>query len=118
MHELAIVDALIQQVESEVRRAGSGGRVTRLDVVVGRLSGVCADSLRFAFEMLAPGTLVEAARLQIEEPKAVCSCSRCGKTSEIDDLTGSCPHCGSNEVRIVGGQDLLLQSIELEENSP
>ncbi len=115
MHELSIVDALIEQVEKEVKRSGQPGRITRLDLVIGRLSGVNPDSIRFAFTMLAPGTLVAEATLSITEPKAVCCCQVCGQRTEIDEISAVCSSCGSGDVTIEGGQELILQSIELEE---
>ena len=115
MHELSIVQALIEQVEQEVEQSGHAGRVTRLSLIVGRLSGVNADSLRFAFEMLAPDTLVESAQVEIAQPKAVCRCAGCGETTEIDELLSRCPECDSNDITYEGGQDLLLESIDLEE---
>ena len=118
MHELAIVDALIEEVRKEVERAGAKGRVMRLDLTIGRLSGVNPDSFRFAFEMLSPGTVAEAARLAIVEPGAVCRCLACGTTTGIEQLVAQCPRCQSDEITIEGGQDLLLQSIELEEPEP
>ena len=118
MHEVAIVDALIQQVEEEVRRSGMPGRVVRLDLSIGRLSGVCADALRFAVELLAPGTIVESAKVEIREPKAVCCCAACGARTEIDDLQTNCPRCASQEITIEGGREMLLESIELEDPKP
>ena len=115
MHELSIVEALIEQVEKEVQRAGQAGRVTGLDLVIGRLSGVNADSLRFALEMLGPGTVVEAAEVRITEPYANCRCRACGEATEVDELVICCPACGSADVYLEGGADLWLQSIELEE---
>lgn len=115
MHEVSIVEALIEQVEKEVERSGHGGRVTRLELVIGRLSGVNADSIRFAFEMLSPGTMLEAADVQIDEPKAVCCCRGCGARTEIDELAACCPACGSGEIAVEGGQELLLQTIDLEQ---
>lgn len=114
VHELSIVDALIEQVEKEVQRSGQQGRITRLDLVIGRLSGVNADSIRFAFTMLAPGTLVAEAELAITEPKAICCCQACGQRADIDEISALCPHCGSGDVTIEGGQELVLESIELE----
>lgn len=115
MHELAIVDALIDQVQREVQRSNHAGRVVGVDLVVGRLCGAHADSIRFAFEMLAPGTLVESATLRIAEPKPVCHCRACGSCTEVDDVTIACSDCGSVDVSIEGGRDLLLQSIELDD---
>jgi hydrogenase nickel incorporation protein HypA/HybF len=115
MHELSIVDSMIQQVDDEVQASGHAGRVLAIDLVVGRLSGANADSIRFAFELLAPGTIVEAAELSITQPRAVCHCHDCGARIEIDDLTAQCGQCGSANVTLEGGQDLLLASIELED---
>lgn len=116
MHELSIVDALIEQVQKEVQRAGAQGRVTRLELTIGRLSGACAGSIRFALEMLSPGTLLEGAEVRIREPKAVCSCRACGTGTEIDDLPVACPRCGSADVTIEGGRDLKLETIEIEDS--
>ena len=115
MHELSIVEALIEQVQRELGRAGQGGPVTRLELSIGRLSGVHADSIRFAFELLAGGTVVEGAEVLIGEPKAVCSCRACNARVEIDDLVVQCPQCTSDDITIEGGRELVLQSIDLEE---
>ena len=115
MHELSIVETLIPQVEKEVLESGKRGRVVRLDLVIGRLSGVNVDSIRFAFELLRPDTSLSGAELSIEEPRAVCRCEDCQAQTEIDELVSSCPACGSPHVTMAGGQDLMLDSIELEE---
>ena len=115
MHELSIAEALIEQVQREVQRSGHRGRVQRLELSIGRLSGVSSESLRFAFELLAPGTLVEKAKVAIVQPKALCRCHACHASTEIDDVLGQCPACGSMEVVIEGGRDLILQSIDLED---
>jgi hydrogenase nickel incorporation protein HypA/HybF len=116
MHEVAIADALIEQVQSEIDRAGASGRVARIALRVGRLSGVNPDSLRFALDLLAKGTILESARIEIAHPSAFCRCAACESRTEIEDLEARCPRCGASDVTIEGGRDLLLESIELEEN--
>ena len=115
MHELSIAETLIEQARKEAKRAGHEGRIRGLELVVGRLSGVNCESLRFAFDLLSPGTPLEDARVNISEPKAVCRCRDCDARVEIDELVGRCPECDSAEVSIEGGRDLLLQSIEIED---
>jgi hydrogenase nickel incorporation protein HypA/HybF len=112
---MSIVEALIEQVQREIERSGQVGRVTRLDLVIGRLSGVNPDSIRFAFELLSPGTPLDSADLTITEPKAVCHCHACGSRKEIDEFVVQCPVCQDSDILIEGGQELLLQSIEVEE---
>lgn len=116
VHELSIVEALIEQVERELERSGRGARVVRLNLEIGRLSGVCPDSLRFAWELVSPETPLAGAELCIAEPPAVCACGQCGARTELDDLAFTCPKCGSTEVTIEGGQQMLLQTIELEDS--
>ncbi len=116
MHEVAIVDALIAQVEEEVRRAGVSGKVVRLDLSIGRLSGVSVDAIRFALELLAPGTIVESAQVEIRQPAAVVCCAACDHRAEVEQIPVRCPRCGSRELTIEGGREMLLESIELEES--
>jgi hydrogenase nickel incorporation protein HypA/HybF len=115
MHEVAIADALIEQVQGEIDRAGASGRVTRVAVCVGRLSGVNADSLRFALDLMVKGTILESAQIDLAHRSASCCCAACGSRTEIDDIEARCPQCGAADVTIEGGRELLLESIELEE---
>lgn len=115
MHEVSIVEALIEQVEAEVARAGASGRVTRLSLSIGRLSGVQPDSIRFAFELLSPGTIVEGAALEIDEPPAVCACAGCGARTQLEEFCFECPGCAGHDISIEGGREMLLQTIDLDE---
>lgn len=115
MHEMSIVQALIEQVEAEVQKSGQAGRVVGLDLVVGRLSGVHVDSIRFAYEVLTPGSILAGSTLRINEPAAYSACRACGAREAIEELSMYCPRCGSGDIVIDGGRDLLLQSIELEQ---
>ncbi len=115
MHELSIVEALIEQVDQQVEQSGQTGRVVTLELVIGQLSGVSCDSIRFAFELLSRGTSLEGAQVHITEPKATCRCHACHAQVEIDQLVVQCPECESRQISIEGGRDLLLQSIELED---
>ena len=116
MHEMSIVQALLEQVQSEVEKSGQAGRVASLHLVIGRLSGVHVDSIRFGFELLSPGSIADGATLCIEQPKARCCCAVCGAHPEIDEIVVCCPVCGEADITIGGGQELLLESIEIEDD--
>jgi len=113
VHELSIVEAILEQAEQEIRRSGQEGPVRRLELSIGHLSGVNCDSLRFAFDLLSPETAFAGAELQIHQPAAVCACRACGTRSEVTEFAVECPKCGSDDVLIEGGRDMLLESIEL-----
>jgi hydrogenase nickel incorporation protein HypA/HybF len=115
MHELAIAEALIEQVGTELDRAGQNKAVKRLELAVGRLSGVHCECLRFAFNLLSPGTRAQGAELSIRQPPAVSRCRQCGAVVEIEEVVIDCPQCGSLEIVIEEGRELLLESIEIED---
>ncbi|MGQ9503905.1 MAG: hydrogenase maturation nickel metallochaperone HypA/HybF [Thermogutta sp.] len=113
---MALVEALLESVHDHLRDSGIEGRVRRVEVVIGPLSGVVPEAFRFAFEVLSPETLGPACELFIRTQPASCRCEACGVVSEIVELTYSCPHCGSSAIQLEGGRGLLLQSIEVEEH--
>jgi len=47
----------------------------------------------------------------------VCQCRGCGARQTIEDLVAACPQCGSSEISIEEGRELLLRSIELDESA-
>lgn len=115
MHELSIAEALIEQVGAELDRAGQTGPVKRLELAVGRLSGVHCDALRFGFQLLSQGTPLQGAELAIRQPAAVSRCRACGSCEEISEIVFTCPRCGSLEIVIEQGRELLLETIEIED---
>lgn len=117
MHEVALVESLLQSVQEHIHDSGVTGRVRRVEVVIGRLSGVVPEAFRFAFEVLSPDVLGPGCELVIRETAAVCRCRQCGAVSELTDVVLFCPQCQSDDVLIEGGRDLLLQSIELDEGA-
>lgn len=114
MHELSLVMTLIEQVDAEVRRSGEAGHVARVTLRVGRLSGVNADAMRFAFDAVKPGSVVRDATLEINPEPAQVVCRDCGAVSPFDEWRPYCPECSSRSISVTGGRDLLLESIEVD----
>ncbi|HEV2770588.1 MAG TPA: hydrogenase maturation nickel metallochaperone HypA [Solirubrobacteraceae bacterium] len=111
MHELAIADRIV----AIARDHAAGRRVTRVEVKVGHLRQVVPDSLRFSFELVAHGTPVEGAELVMEEVPAAGACRQCGQESELAGFPLACPACGSLDLELLRGEELLVDSLELEE---
>ena len=129
MHELSITQSLFELTLREAERAGAQ-RVARLDIRVGALTGIVADSVRFYYEMLSKGTLAEGAQLHFERVLPVARCRRCGAETPLHDPDGSearfahawleafaaltCPACHADDFELVGGHDFALVSIDVE----
>jgi len=113
VHELAIAQALVEQAE-DVVRSHQAQRATSLTLSIGPLSGVVPELLANAFPLVAAGTLVADATLEFSTTPIVVRCQSCQAetTARINHLV--CGACGDWHTRIISGDDLLLQSIELE----
>jgi hydrogenase nickel incorporation protein HypA/HybF len=111
MHELSIAEGV---VDVAVRHA-RGRRVAAVELRVGHLRQVVPSALAFAFELVAQGTLVEGAELRMEEVPAAGRCRSCGMDTPLPDLPLRCRGCGGWDVEITRGEELLVESLELEE---
>jgi len=111
MHELSIAEAIVTVAE----RHAAGRAVYAVDVRVGHLRQVVSGALEFAFELTAKGTSLDGAELRIEQVAAAGRCRICGAESELDGFPLACAACGGLDVEVTAGEELLVDSIELEE---
>lgn len=110
MHELALARAILA---TALDRA-EGRRVRSVEVTVGALRQVVPRSLAFNFEILAAGTRCEGATLEQRLMPARLRCA-CGMQWELEELSFLCPRCGGAETQVIGGEELRVESIEVEE---
>ena len=114
MHELSIADAVV----TIASRHAAGRQVTRVELKVGHLRQVVPSELEFSFGLVAEGTLVEGAELAIEEVPAQVSCNACGAEAELKEFPAHCVACGGLDVEVTGGDELLVDELELEDRRP
>jgi Zn finger protein HypA/HybF involved in hydrogenase expression len=100
MHELSIAAALAEQIE-KVRADHGAVRVVSATLALGALPVVTAN------------TALDGMELVIEEVAAERICVACGRHSPAAAETARCTGCGSEDLRLDGGRDLLLRSVEL-----
>ena len=113
MHELAVCQGLMGQVEQIARRENAE-RITRILLSIGPLSGVEATLLRDAFPIAAAGSVAEDADLVIAEQAVKVKCLSCGAESAASANRLLCAACGDYRTRLVSGDEMLLMSVELE----
>jgi hydrogenase nickel incorporation protein HypA/HybF len=110
MHELAICQALLEQVESIARQHAA--RVSRVHVAVGPLSGVEPGLLERAYGLAAAGSAAEDSDLVIEEATVRVRCRSCGAESNATAQRLLCGECGNWQTELTGGDELLLLKVE------
>jgi len=107
MHEASLAGGVLQLVEDTARREGFA-RLIELRLEAGQLAGVDVRALRFALESLAPGTLLEGARIEIEEPPGQAWCLTCAQNVAIAQRGEACPVCGGHQLQPTGGMALRV----------
>ncbi|ADI01167.1 MAG TPA: hydrogenase maturation nickel metallochaperone HypA [Syntrophothermus lipocalidus] len=113
MHELALMEGIIAAVQ-ESAAAHNITRITKIKIVVGKLTMALPESLSFAFDVLvADDDLWKDAKLEIEEKDVECRCRACGRCFGGLPLgVFSCPECGAASVEIIHGRELLVDYFE------
>lgn len=108
MHELGITRSVVA-----ICAENSGGEVVkRVTLEIGKLSAILPDAVRFCFDIVAKGTVVEGATLEILEIPGKAQCQSCGAYVELSDLVGRCS-CGSNDLKIIAGEELKVKEMEV-----
>jgi len=113
MHEMAICESLVQVLEREAT-LHNFNRVRTVFLDLGPYSGVEIEALRFSFDVVARGTLAEAATLDITEQPATAWCLACSKTVVRADRLAPCPDCGSYQLQSDGGDELTIRQLEVD----
>jgi hydrogenase nickel incorporation protein HypA/HybF len=108
VHELSMCEAIARKV---VDRA-AGRRVLTVTIRVGHLRQVVPDAMAFSWEMLTTATQLEGARLEIEHVPATVVCNECASITKLDVPVFACVACGSRDVALRSGDELMLVSLE------
>ncbi len=113
MHELSLLEGMVQGLQAEARREGFT-RVHQVRLEVGRLSGAEPEALRFAFGPATEGTLAEGADLVILLVPGTGLCRACGAEVEIEARFDPCPACGEGFVDVTGGTELRIKDLDVD----
>lgn len=113
MHEMAIATEVLELVQ-ETAALHKADRIVSVTLLIGELTGVEPESLRFCFSALADGTLAQGADLTIETVPLICRCYDCAGEFPISQYRFVCSDCHSTSVEIVSGRELCVKNIEVE----
>jgi hydrogenase nickel incorporation protein HypA/HybF len=119
MHEFSVTQQIVQTVLEEARKHNAA-RVTSVHLVIGKLTFLGIDQIKFSFRLLAKGTIMEHSKLLIEQMEPTVSCGNCGyegPAKYMDDPsfhfaipTLTCPKCGG-QVTIKLGRECTIKNI-------
>jgi hydrogenase nickel incorporation protein HypA/HybF len=114
MHELSFAETILRLVEKTARAHG-GGRVARVSLRVGTMSGVNKGSLTFCIEAIAAGTALAGARIEVIDVEPGLVCRECGRSPLSGASAPVCPKCG-RPAEVAPATDLYVEEIELNDD--
>jgi len=113
MHEMSLCESVLQVIEQQAE-AQQFRRVTAVWLEIGALSGVEPEAMRFCFDVVMQGSLADGARLEIMDAPGEAWCLPCAQNVAVRQLYDQCPHCGSHQLQIVGGDQMRIKELEVE----
>jgi hydrogenase nickel incorporation protein HypA/HybF len=113
MHEMGIANSVLDAIRTETRRFPDG-HIYKVGVRIGELAGVDPDAMSFCFEALVRGTELEPLSLEIEYCPRRYQCRACGHSYAAARDDSACPQCGRTDLRFLGGDELELAYLEVE----
>jgi hydrogenase nickel incorporation protein HypA/HybF len=114
VHELSIATAILDKVAAAAQRH-PGARFTKVGVRIGEISGVDPDSLSFGFECLVKDSQFDPLVLEIELCPRMQRCLDCACEFHAPDSMTACPKCGHPHTTCIGGEELDIAFMEIEE---
>jgi len=114
MHEMGIANSILEAVQAEAARYPGAG-ASKVAVRIGELAAVDPDALRFCFEALTRQTEFESLTLEIEFCPRRQRCPTCNAEFDAKDYEFRCLQCGDEHTECIGGDELELAYLELEE---
>jgi hydrogenase nickel incorporation protein HypA/HybF len=121
VHEGSITTQVVKNVLQEANKRNAK-KVVEVQLVIGKLTFLNPEQVRFWYEILTKDTIMKGSRLIIEESEGVVKCPKCGYEGDfkyVDDPamhvptpTLNCPKCGGT-VEMVGGKDCLIKNIKM-----
>jgi len=114
MHEMGIANSVLEAVRTEMG-LHPGGYPCKVGVRIGEIAAIDQEALRFCFEAIIRETNLEALELVIEVCPRRHRCQGCGRDFVVRDYDSRCPQCASLDTICIGGDELELAYLEVEE---
>lgn len=122
MHEYAVASELITSLLPRLEDVS--GKIVSIHLKKGELRILSDQALMDAFEMLAEGTRLEGAQLEIEHVAVSLHCRTCGYEGRGETVSDdafhfslpvlTCPRC-SGEVEVLSGRELYVGKVTVVE---
>ena len=113
MHEFSITQSILS-IALEKAGEAKAGKINKINLIIGELSGFADDCVQFYFDFLSKDTIAAGASLSIERRPFQLRCHNCNTVFSPGNFDWSCPECQEQKIEIVSGRECYVESIEVE----
>jgi hydrogenase nickel incorporation protein HypA/HybF len=113
MHEMSLAQNILD-IALKTASANQVNRVVRITIRAGQLRGIVPEQLKFCFGFVAKDSIAEGADLLVNSLPIRAACKQCKDSFFVKEYSFVCPACGSEQVDVVQGMELLVENIEVE----
>jgi len=121
MHEFSVTSQIVEAILNEAGKHDAK-KVIEVHLDIGKLTFLGLEQVRFSYEVLVKGTIMEGSKLYIQEKDGIVKCDSCGYEGNfqyeddpmyhIPTPTLHCPKC-EETVEIVGGRECTIRDVKL-----
>ena len=109
--EIKIMQNVVSILEEQIS-SPEIGEVRTIFLEVGKLRYIIPDIMITGFKNIPKSKKLEKAELEIKEVPVRVKCLKCDDIGEISPDVFKCPSCGSDDVEMVSGDELIIKGIE------
>jgi hydrogenase nickel incorporation protein HypA/HybF len=113
MNEMSIAQGILDIV-LKTAREHNAVKVGCIKLLIGQMTQVEPESLKFGFAALSVGTIADGAIVEIRIMPLVGQCSSCGQQFTVEKFSFLCPFCHSTMIEVVSGRELAVDYLEVE----
>ena len=114
IHELAITEAALKIV-LKYAEDNQAARVVSIHLQAGELRDLTEEWIQRYFDYLSRETIAEGAKISLTRIPVQVTCQGCqaGFSADIRSDKIECPECGNDKTALTGGDEFLIESIEV-----
>ena len=112
MHEIGIVDDILNAISAKLRGKKERSRIKRVNISIGELEHISPEHFEFHFRERTKDTPLKNAELNFKKVEARFRCKDCGTEFNAQEGLKGCPRCKGNLNDVTSGIGIDVDSVE------
>ncbi len=113
MHERALVQSILRQIDDELKSRRLH-KLCEVRLAIGEFSGIEPRLLELAFNELIADVWPQPVALHCQVVSLTARCRACDQEFSVERFHFVCPGCGGRQVEVIAGEEISLVSLKAE----